>query len=123
LSFRNHTKTTMHTPPDESTDPAEAIADRKINFIARQAADVLQTKIEDSSAKLLAAIAEHEEANQHSETPKPFSLGFTVKIDWAGNKAVYTFSFSTKYKDESAKTLPDPNQRDLFDEHTEGGEA
>lgn len=98
---------------DESTDPADAIVDRKINFIARQAADVLQTKITDSSAKLLAAIAEHEEANQERETPAPFSLGFTIKIDWAGNKAVYALGFSTKYKDESSEELPNPDQPDL----------
>jgi hypothetical protein len=102
-------------------EPNHQTADDKIKDIARQASDSLYTKIIDASAKLQTAIAEHEEANQDNETPKTFNLGFIIKLDWAGNKAIYTLGFSTRYKDETAETLPDSSQPELFQDD-EGGE-
>lgn len=85
----------------------------KIKAIAAQAADELVTKIYDSQEKLLAAINEHIAANQEKDICPPFPISFTIRLDWDANKAVYALSFTQKYKDESARDLPDQNQLNL----------
>jgi len=95
----------------------------KLKAIAAQAADELITKMEDCEEKLLPAIHEHAAAHEEDDKCPAFSIGFAIKLDWDGGKAVYSLSFSQKYKAESAHDIPDPNQPELeLGEQEEGGE-
>lgn len=93
----------------------------KLQAIARQAADVLFNKLTDAEEPIKQAIIDLEAANQEAKDdkkPKPFTIGFSIKLDWSGGKAVYALGFSTRYKSESQEELPNPEQLGLFD----GGE-
>lgn len=86
----------------------------KLKGIARQAADVLITKLDDSEEKLLAAIAEHIAAHADDDKCPPFSVSFAIKLDWDANKVVHRLSFTQQYKDETIADIADPNQPELF---------
>lgn len=92
-----------------------------IKTIAKQAAAVLETKLLNSEDKLNAAMIEREEANDESETPKPFTIGFSIKIDLAKSKASYKLGFSTRYTDETSEPLPDKAQLGLFEKAEDDG--
>ena len=98
----------------------------KLQCIARQAADVLLTKLTDAEEPIKQAIIDLEAANQEAKDdkkPKPFSIGFSIKLDWSGGKAVYALGFSTRYKSESQEELPNPEQLGLFDGGEDGDES
>lgn len=93
-----------------------------ITEISKQAAKTLEEKLLSGAERIESAMVEHEEAQSESETPKPFSISFSIKLDLAKNNATYKLAFSTRYSDETSQPLPDKAQLGLFDQQDDGGE-
>ena len=93
-----------------------------ITEISKQAAKTLEEKLLAGAERIESAMVEHEEAQSESETLKPFSISFSIKLDLAKNSATYKLGFSTRYSDETSQPLPDKAQLGLFDKQDDGGE-
>ena len=93
-----------------------------ITEISKQAAKTLEEKLLAGAERIESAMVEHEEAQSERDTPTPFSISFSIKLDLAKNSATYKLGFSTRYSDETSQPLPDKAQLGLFDKQDDGGE-
>lgn len=75
--------------------------------------DQLKGQWAESIPEMHAAIIAHMEAAQEKEGNPAFTVSFSIKLDWGGNRARTKLSFNQKFTNEADAELPDPNQPKL----------